>query len=313
MTGFLAHLAQRSLDNRSSVRPRPVSLYETRRPTLMSDAPLASSVVLDRDSGEESHPLSGRRFPVPPAPPERRTGIDVASPSPEAQVHFQVESASPPRPDGDAQSGTWQRPPKANRARVETDQTVMQDSNVAPRSNELAGTRPIVPAVRPPSLEQTDVQGADAGQTPRSLPIQGKPAIRSKSETPEAMDEATLPTPERTARAVQPVQFHQPEAARAKVQTQTDESQAGRPRSQNREAKAATIEAVLAPRLPQPGAPPPVRPLSAKAERPVIHVTIGRVEIRAVSAPAAPKRTPAPSKPALSLNDYLQRRSKVHG
>jgi hypothetical protein len=61
--------------------------------------------------------------------------------------------------------------------------------------------------------------------------------------------------------------------------------------------------AVLVPRLLQPA-----QPVIPKPAEPVIHVTIGRVEIRAVSAPAGPER-PKPSKPALSLSDYLHRRS----
>jgi len=55
-----------------------------------------------------------------------------------------------------------------------------------------------------------------------------------------------------------------------------------------------------------------VQPDISNPAEPTVHVTIGRVEIRAVAAPAAQKRS-TPSKPALSLNDYLQRRSGGHG
>lgn len=84
-------------------------------------------------------------------------------------------------------------------------------------------------------------------------------------------------------------------------------------RSASRPAPSATPQAILAPRLPyiEPLAQP-VQPGISNPAEPTVHVTIGRVEIRAVAAPAAQKRS-TPSKPALSLNDYLQRRSGGHG
>jgi hypothetical protein len=43
--------------------------------------------------------------------------------------------------------------------------------------------------------------------------------------------------------------------------------------------------------------------------RPVIHVTIGRVEVRAVQPQPAPQR-PAPPRPKLTLEEYLRQRDK---
>ena len=43
---------------------------------------------------------------------------------------------------------------------------------------------------------------------------------------------------------------------------------------------------------------------------PEIHVTIGRIEVRAVSSPASIRREPPPSKPELSLDDYLRLRNQ---
>jgi hypothetical protein len=57
---------------------------------------------------------------------------------------------------------------------------------------------------------------------------------------------------------------------------------------------------------PQPAALPPH---AALREEPIVHVTIGRVEIRASvpAAPAAPRPAPAGPRP-LSLGDYLASR-----
>jgi hypothetical protein len=80
-------------------------------------------------------------------------------------------------------------------------------------------------------------------------------------------------------------------------------------RGSDRDEPTTLPSAILKPRLqaPEPIAWAAQPPMSQPAE-PIVHVTIGRVEIRAVPAPSAPKRT-APPKPTLSLGDYLRRRN----
>ena len=48
-----------------------------------------------------------------------------------------------------------------------------------------------------------------------------------------------------------------------------------------------------------------------KTEAPEVHVSIGRIEVTAVQAPAPPKRKPATSRKALSLDDYLAQRGRA--
>jgi hypothetical protein len=45
------------------------------------------------------------------------------------------------------------------------------------------------------------------------------------------------------------------------------------------------------------------------AAEPVVHISIGRVEVKAVAETTAPRRPPQPKRPALSLDDYLRERS----
>jgi hypothetical protein len=53
---------------------------------------------------------------------------------------------------------------------------------------------------------------------------------------------------------------------------------------------------------------PPVRPDDASAE-PVVRITIGRVEVRAVLPPPVPRpRREPPAPKTLSLDEYLDRR-----
>jgi hypothetical protein len=56
-------------------------------------------------------------------------------------------------------------------------------------------------------------------------------------------------------------------------------------------------------------APDPLRQFPQAETAPVIKVTIGRIEVRAVSAPVPPTApAKAPPRPVMSLDDYLQRR-----
>jgi hypothetical protein len=41
-----------------------------------------------------------------------------------------------------------------------------------------------------------------------------------------------------------------------------------------------------------------------------VHIHIGRIELTAVAPPAPPRRQSTPGKPAMSLDEYLQRRER---
>lgn len=56
-------------------------------------------------------------------------------------------------------------------------------------------------------------------------------------------------------------------------------------------------------------APPPGLPVTQRSEpaSPTLHITIGRVEVRATAPPAVPTRAPREAAPQQSLADYLKR------
>lgn len=58
----------------------------------------------------------------------------------------------------------------------------------------------------------------------------------------------------------------------------------------------------------KPAAFPSIPPTSS-GEPPAIHVTIGRVEVRAIMAPTAPPKIAAPPTPKISLEGYLKQRN----
>jgi hypothetical protein len=54
----------------------------------------------------------------------------------------------------------------------------------------------------------------------------------------------------------------------------------------------------------------PLQSRTMDAAEPPIHVTIGRIEVTAMTQAAPAKRLTAPGKPAMSLDDYLARRQR---
>ncbi|RMF55725.1 MAG: hypothetical protein D6746_13290 [Bacteroidetes bacterium] len=65
------------------------------------------------------------------------------------------------------------------------------------------------------------------------------------------------------------------------------------------------------PMLAPPLAVPPPAPTALPAEAaPAIHVSIGRVVVRAVTPPAPPRRKEAAPSNVMTLDDYLSRRKK---
>jgi len=54
-------------------------------------------------------------------------------------------------------------------------------------------------------------------------------------------------------------------------------------------------------------------PAKPAAPAPTIHVSIGRIEVRATPASKAPVRETAAARPAVDLETYLRQRSKGEG
>jgi hypothetical protein len=108
---------------------------------------------------------------------------------------------------------------------------------------------------------------------------------------------------------------HDPRASEG-FESPTGSRPVSRPASEESAALTVITELVNEPILtPLPPALPPsgVRVELAPAPAPAIHVTIGRIEVRAVEkAPAGPSRY-EPRGPRTSLEDYLrQRRGGTH-
>jgi hypothetical protein len=172
-------------------------------------------------------------------------------------------------------------------------------SRIASAQSEPGGlTHPIPPA--PPRLVETKFEREAE-----------KPARQSRlgprHQEPAALE---LPAPAPAANAVS--------RGRARPE-QKRENESGDRRLREDHSISVSAKPPTTPvsPLPQPAARAPALPvrispaiaLKTAAQEPTIHVTIGRVEIRATTASPAPSRPARPAAPKLNLEDYLRSRA----
>ncbi len=248
----------------------------------------------------------------PPSPPNAVSRHDSTRTAVVAETHEHDVFAQSVAPAGAELSGE-----DALRSSVaEPDQRHGQTRSILKRHANPEVPRGLLDETSIHAVTESDPLDSD-GLGARRFRVQGKLAAQ-----PDSSDAGTRPQLSTAARddfsaPADPVQIapsqSQDRAAVAQPDVRAVASPVDPLRSLSRDKPSAAAHAILAPRLPLPEpVAQPAQPSMSKMSEPVVHVTIGRVEIRAVSAPAAQKRS-APPKPALSLSDYLQRRSGGQG
>jgi hypothetical protein len=86
-------------------------------------------------------------------------------------------------------------------------------------------------------------------------------------------------------------------------------AQANQPLSPLPDRARIVVQPQVATRRPSPDSSRAAVAAASANEPPAIHVTIGRVEVRAITAPAPPRSPAPPAAPKISLDDYLKRRN----
>lgn len=267
-------------------------------------------------------PMTPPRRPNPPpgmtgkyrrGKPRERHRSDTGDNSAPAAVRTEVSARAPvARQTAQSVTGDKMPPPLS----AEPDR---REARVSEASH--GRERPSVPRRRlgEPSSEalpKSDRAASVAATDRRRFHVQGKPALQIGSMSTESLERASIHGRQRLTTPVVPASTPRDEsldrAVTSAAELEVNTSVTASFRSVPSEAPSATAQAILTPRhSPQPVVHPAAPSLSKPTE-PIVHVTIGRVEIRAVSTPAAPKRS-APIQPALSLSDYLERRSGGRG
>jgi hypothetical protein len=276
VSDYLERLVARSFDPRDAIRPRPLGLFEAVPP-----------------GGAPTEPVPGQEAPVettrPPAavrpPRTEATSREVAVievPVPATPV---ASSVTPSRVAAVNETAAVQ-PVPATVAPPEPPRYRSQDeARAQPRMTSPPERDRSKPAPPQPLFQRTIVQ-----------PLQREVIV----ERPAAAERRTVQP--RRERQPPPVVAAKPSARRSEVSHVPPPPQL--PRSRPIRPQVTAPQPDLRSRRDSQSAAEP-------AAAPTIHVTIGRVEVRAVVQPAAAaRRRPAAASPAvMSLDEYLKQRA----
>ena len=349
MSDYLSSLAARSLRREPACEPRRAQMFEPRQETPDSPfveevrEVLPAVETFERGTSETPAPTAPRA-PRAPAVYERDDSIRE---EPRAQTHTQPAHTAPTRVEGDEPGPDSQESPR--RAEAPRPSVTTQPVSSPPRAfqTEAAGEPPaphaprdvkVIPQTPPitPS-SSADVHIEDVADTPRPLAPSRPSSSRSATQTaPPADSEETpheLPStrhmPARSLRAdvfdeerreqapaVVPRASKSPQSAETPTRTDSESLPVGMPRALKATPSTDVRpfdEVRLVPAQPStPNSPAAAaREVSAQTQPPpTIEVSIGRIEVRAVTPPAPPvqpRQRQAP--PKMSLDDYLRAQS----
>jgi hypothetical protein len=306
MSDFLSQLADRALALPPMVRPRLQSIYE----------PPAASVLLN--------PLEEHVE----VPAEQPRAIEPAHEQ-TLQSHEEQSEAKPASEgiDGRHRSETVDQKPVNERIDRKQARKAVDRKSATPQKRE----------VRPQPLPEQAV--LTKGDAPRTAPLPNEPESAGEIETTEpktrlhrigrkedgqlervptaAAKQPITPHEEAKARSAESdLEIHTPPTQRESIQPQTF-SHESKPRVEKRAARpvVVTVRSAQRPRKEQvaPALPLTLVPREerSRASTPTVHVTIGRVEVRAVMPPISTPMIESPVAPKISLEEYLKARNRA--
>jgi hypothetical protein len=297
MSNYLNNLVARQLDSESLVQPRLPSFFE---PPAFASAFPHSLVAVDSPAAVASIGPIDR---VPTIEP-----LTVEPKETEHRVAMQPEAANPIKPSG-------------------------SPSSFASSSNETPGTiwrgRQTMESIASLPAELTPEKPDEADRAVRApqIQVEGVPLEMQETTTTltplSSVSRETSPVPWQNNRQLlsrrplieRPGNANDQTTAARLIQTNMNETMIDETRSGIESKKDRRI---VQPRVVLPGnqraANDSVKhtqpPMSEPS--PVINVTIGRIEVRATT-PATPSRKQPSAKPLMSLDEYLQRRTRGGG
>ncbi len=308
MTGYLAQLAARSLSLGDTVRPRVAAIFEPQGPVAETAAAWPQSVE-ERDADRAWHP------PPPSGPPPPGTGRADARPAPPAPRQGTPVDGLP----------------------VEDRFAGQRTLLPAPHETETyEPLRPTGPVAGPPApVVPSTTAGAPGHRTRAAQP--GRRDTRDDSASPDnqplradSRNRVSPPSRRLVAAGENPAQPPAGELVAPALEAPAAlDSIAFRPRE--RGAGSIPVPGIppapavsLTPGLPSAVADHLPAPVTVRTRRshpaaltstgdlsqppPTVHVTIGRVEVRAVTAPAALPRPDRERRPMVTLAEHLQAR-----
>jgi hypothetical protein len=319
MNDFLGRLIERERGAAGAVAPRLPSFYEPRSDALAAETAEGES----EDTGETLRgeiPRGALQRHAEPQSAEPATAqraaqaVDTVSAEPIVKLvarsapQAASDTISPARSHIDA-------PPMQERAIPDVDsrkpeQATPHASIAAPLSPEIASR-----AVPPPNEPEQPV-----AQT-RVPPVMARRLAPLAAEPRDASVAALVPEPSPRRTVAQSTAPREPDTAEPMqsvrplpvmpviaIPHQAGDSVLAVPQRTPAATPPNPGEIAPAP-VPHTGDAAPSRDQDAPAPMPTIHVTIGRVEVRAVQAPARDARPVRASEQPMSLDEYLRRRN----
>jgi hypothetical protein len=285
VTDFLSNLAARAINAAPVIQPRPLTVFEPwptdgalgarRPPDIMPDDTSTVETTVEPTLPQRPVRTSAREAPSIESKPAR--SMTMAAPLTEEMIH----AASPSTRSDFAARAAAPRdqatPPAIAPIAERATSPVMAAPQFAPPPGVDHPDEPRRPAEPTSPAERLIVARERIDREPEKPPVPGLTPQTILIERPAAP--ATSPS------IVQPV-----------VERVIDQREKIAPPDRSRDGRSTSAPTTANEAPPEPPAPP------------VIHVTIGRVEVRATPTPAAPRRAAHPTS-TLSLEDYLRSRN----
>ncbi len=304
LSDFFSHLVARVQEPESAVQPRPVTLFES-TPQTEPDVFSAEPEIETRPAELSPPPLKSPRLEGPEgSPPPRGHATEREPPA-------LVDNAAGPQPI--APAGDYS--PKS----IAADRSAAGETRrPAPVAEAVEEVGPPIAGRSRPRLPRQSVRfersGGYAVDTPESkAPTRPLPA----AATGGTQESRSRSRPAEKARAPAGRRAETPEITGSRVKRLSRE-----PDSRDRTDTSKLFPEPTAVLLPRPDVDtqpsgqavgrfmptqPPL-PAAPRTETSTIHVTIGRVEVRAALNPSPSKKTTAKPAP-MSLEEYLKQRS----
>lgn len=305
MPDFFTRLAERTLGLANTIQPVLPSRFAPGAPGIDAGMEVEQEQTIEASTPQPSQqarstprsidaPVEEQRTPAQPQQ-NRQSAPRAVVHQPDQAPAPTVERAAPAQPRRDpapADRPSHTAPP------AETSHLIERHAESAQPT-----VRSSAPAAR--SDAQRFAPTAHQEERPRLVDAPA-PSLRSSEQRPP-LERQTLST-EPSSQTLPTSEQHDPGEPRATLLPLADDRQV--PHAQRCDSTAPTERPELVEREQNPpraaDTPRTIEPAAAQAG-PQIHVSIGRIEVRAVTPPPAPpsKPTPAPT-PRMSLDDYLR-------
>jgi hypothetical protein len=342
---YLGDLAARSLNLVEIVQPRPVSLFapapvggET-QPRHIADLALGEDEPQASQVAAQALPIGAPPHWRPPAWPWASEPV-VPRPPEGRSLDLIRRSQVPTRPVLAAESPEW---PIVDRGPIEREPERTRPPEPGPPQPPVAAalspqarTVPLpVPALPPeaprpsrplaessvPPITGNQGAGTHANSVPQEHPYLLEPVIR-RTVIEETVSRILVPKVDANRAPAGPASVRsavredgpiQPAPDRSKLEPVSSPVVPSRSLSEPPPSPTRLVMPPVQPRVIP--APPPepaalIRPEPAPTPSPAVHVSIGRIEVRATPLPSAPQPRKRPSTPpVMSLDEYLRQRA----